>query len=81
MSDPFESPDAHYWVLLNDEERSSLWPAFADVPAGWRPVLGPGPREQMIAHINASWLDMRPKSLRDEMDGKFPEPKKHNQTT
>jgi uncharacterized protein YbdZ (MbtH family) len=27
-----------FFVLVNDEEQHSLWPAFADVPAGWRVV-------------------------------------------
>lgn len=35
---PFDDPDATFLVLVNDEGQHSLWPAFADVPDGWRPT-------------------------------------------
>jgi MbtH protein len=68
MTNPFDNAEGTFLVLCNDEEQFSLWPAFADVPAGWRTVRGPGPREAQLDFINESWLDMRPKSLRDAMD-------------
>jgi MbtH protein len=68
MSNPFEDPDTTYLVLLNDEEQYSLWPAFAEVPAGWRAQHGPGLRQEMMDYINERWVDMRPKSLRDAME-------------
>ena len=36
--------DGSFFVLVNDEEQHSLWPAFADVPAGWRVVYGEADR-------------------------------------
>lgn len=68
MSDPFDDPDGTYLVLRNDEEQYSCWPEFADVPPGWRVVHGPGNRDEMLAHIEENWVDMRPKSLRDAMN-------------
>lgn len=41
---PFDDENGEFYVLVNDEEQHSLWPAFADVPAGWRVVFGPGGR-------------------------------------
>jgi uncharacterized protein YbdZ (MbtH family) len=42
---PFDDDNGSFFVLVNDEEQHSLWPAFADVPAGWRVVYGrSGPR-------------------------------------
>ncbi|WP_105969826.1 MbtH family protein [Streptomyces geranii] len=41
MSDPFESPDGVYSVLVNHEGRHSLWPDFVGVPAGWTVAHGP----------------------------------------
>jgi len=68
VTNPFDDPDGTFLVLCNDEDQYSLWPAFADVPAGWRTVSGPGPRDALMSFIDETWLDMRPKSLRDAMD-------------
>jgi MbtH protein len=55
-------------ILQNDEEQFSIWPAGKAVPAGWRPVGDPGSKDACLAHVDAKWTDMRPKSLRDAMD-------------
>jgi uncharacterized protein YbdZ (MbtH family) len=65
MTNPFENPDGTYLVLVNDENQHSLWPEFAEVPAGWRPVHGPAPRQDCLDYVNANWTDMRPQSLID----------------
>ncbi|SFI65996.1 MbtH protein [Streptosporangium canum] len=63
MSNPFDDPEGVYTVLVNDEGQHSLWPDFAEVPAGWVVVHGPGARQECLEHIEANWTDMRPKSL------------------
>ncbi|GAA2489799.1 MbtH family protein [Streptomyces sp. NPDC059506] len=63
MSNPFENPDGTYLVLVNDEGQHSLWPSFADVPAGWTTVHGPDDRTACVAYVDTHWTDMRPKSL------------------
>ena len=63
MTNPFESPDHPYYALVNDEGQYSLWPAFADVPAGWTIAFGEGDRQACLDHIEANWTDMRPLSL------------------
>jgi MbtH protein len=68
MSNPFEDPDRDYVVLLNDELQYSLWPASAQVPAGWRVASGPGSLAAMTSYVDDNWTDMRPKSLRDAMN-------------
>jgi len=35
MANPFEDNDGTFLVLVNDEGQHSLWPSFAEVPAGW----------------------------------------------
>jgi MbtH protein/glycopeptidolipid biosynthesis protein len=35
---PFDDDNFNFFVLVNDDEQHSLWPAFADIPAGWRAV-------------------------------------------
>lgn len=69
MANPFEDPEASYLVLVNDEGQHSLWPAFAQVPAGWRSVHGPSGRDSCLAHVEENWTDMRPRSLAAQMDG------------
>jgi MbtH protein len=63
MSKPFEVPNTDYTVLRNDENQHSLWPAFADVPAGWTVVHGPDRREACMTYVRENWVDLRPRSV------------------
>lgn len=67
MTNPFEDEDGTYLVLVNAEEQHSLWPAFAEVPAGWRVVFGEDTRTACVAYVEEHWTDLRPKSLRAQM--------------
>ena len=62
-----ENPQMLYRVVVNDEEQYSLWPAYKDIPQGWRGVGEADSREACLAHIEAVWTDMRPLSLRKAM--------------
>ncbi|MEU8503827.1 MbtH family protein [Streptomyces brevispora] len=62
-TNPFEDPRGTFLVLVNDENQHSLWPDFAEVPAGWRAVFGADTREACLAHVEAHWTDLRPASL------------------
>lgn len=66
-TNPFDDEDGRFFVLVNDEEQHSLWPAFAEVPAGWRVVFGEDSRAACVEYVEKNWTDMRPKSLRDAM--------------
>jgi len=63
MSNPFDDPDGTFLVLVNDENQHSLWPAFAEVPAGWTVALRDASREAALAYVEEHWTDMRPASL------------------
>ncbi|WP_030176441.1 MbtH family protein [Spirillospora albida] len=63
MSNPFDDADGVFLVLVNDEGQHSLWPSFAEVPAGWTAVHGPSGREDCLDHVQRSWTDLRPLSL------------------
>ena len=63
MTNPFEDNEASYYVLVNDEGQHSLWPAFAEVPAGWNVVHGQDSRQACLDYVEQNWTDMRPKSL------------------
>ncbi|WP_435972707.1 MbtH family protein [Streptomyces sp. Qhu_M48] len=62
-TNPFEDPQGRFLVLVNDENQHSLWPSFAEVPAGWRTVFGEDTRESCLAYVEAHWTDLRPASL------------------
>jgi uncharacterized protein YbdZ (MbtH family)/predicted MFS family arabinose efflux permease len=61
--------NARYEVLRNDEDQYSLWLAGHDVPAGWHRVGKEGTKEECSAYVDEVWTDMRPRSLREFMDG------------
>ncbi|MFF4964307.1 MbtH family protein [Streptomyces sp. NPDC001037] len=66
---PDEAREETYSVVVNDEEQYSIWRADAEVPAGWRADGMSGTREQCLAYIDEVWTDMRPLTLRRQMDG------------
>ncbi|MER5483269.1 MbtH family protein [Streptomyces sp. NPDC002812] len=66
MTNPFEDPEAEYLVLINEEKQYSLWPKFAEVPAGWSAVHR-SDRASCIEYINSTWTEMRPYSLVQQM--------------
>jgi MbtH protein len=57
-----------YKVVVNDEEQYSIWFADREPPAGWKAVGKEGPKEDCLAYIEEVWTDMRPLSLRKQMD-------------
>ena len=59
-----------YKVVLNHEEQYSIWPADRENPAGWRDAGKVGTKQDCLAYIGEVWTDMRPLSLRKQMDGK-----------
>jgi len=69
-TNPFDDESGTFFVLINDEEQHSLWPSFADVPAGWRIVHGAPDgidRASCIDYVEQNWTDLRPLSLREAM--------------
>jgi MbtH protein len=56
-----------FTVVRNNEDQYSIWPAGRDLPPGWLNAGVTGPRDECLAHIDAVWTDMRPRSLRDRM--------------
>ncbi|MEY9874267.1 MbtH protein [Streptacidiphilus sp. MAP12-33] len=62
-TNPFDDPEGTYRVLVNDEGQHSLWPSFAETPAGWTTVLGDCDRQSALDYVEANWTDMRPRTL------------------
>ncbi|MEV5413212.1 MbtH family protein [Thermopolyspora sp. NPDC052614] len=67
-TNPFDDDNEDFYVLVNDEEQHSLWPAFAAVPEGWRAVYGPTGCGACLEYVEEHWTDMRPRSLRLAME-------------
>jgi MbtH protein len=57
----FEVPDGTYCVLVNGAGQYSLWPAFADAPAGWAVAHGPTDRPSCVDFVARNWTDLRPR--------------------
>jgi MbtH protein len=57
-----------YRVVVNHEEQYSIWPVDREIPPGWRDGGKSGPKAECLAYIKEVWTDMRPLSLRKQMD-------------
>jgi MbtH protein len=66
---PDDGDDTIYMVVVNEEEQYSIWPADRETPLGWNGVGKSGTKAECLAYIEEVWTDMRPKSLREKMQG------------
>jgi len=57
-----------YKVVVNHEEQYSIWPAFRELPLGWKEAGKEGTKAECLAYIEEVWTDMRPLSLRKKME-------------
>ncbi|REF00002.1 MbtH family protein [Thermomonospora umbrina] len=68
-TNPFDDPEGRFLVLVNEERQHSLWPSFADVPAGWTVAFGEDTRDACLTYVEEHWTDLRPHSLVEAMEG------------
>lgn len=61
-----------YKVVINHEEQYSIWFADREIPDGWREVGKSGTKAECLAFIEEVWTDMRPLSLRKQMEQNNP---------
>lgn len=59
-----DDDDRQYCVVRNDEEQYSIWPADRASPAGWTAQGVAGTKAACLDHIERTWKDLRPLSLR-----------------
>lgn len=57
-----------YKVVVNHEEQYSIWSAHQENPLGWIDVGKSGSKPECLAYIKEVWTDMRPLSLRQQME-------------
>jgi MbtH protein len=60
--------DLAYRVVVNHEQQYSIWAADREIPLGWSEAGFAGGKEECLAHISEVWTDMRPLSLREQME-------------
>ncbi|GAA3688750.1 MbtH family protein [Arthrobacter ginkgonis] len=58
---PFDRTDGSFLVLANARGQHSLWPDFAEVPAGWDTVFGPGTLDEANVYVEQHWTDITPR--------------------
>jgi len=63
-----------YKVVMNHEEQYSIWPASKETPPGWTPAGKSGTKQECLDYIEQVWTDMRPLSLRKQMDAAARQP-------
>lgn len=68
MSGAQDGNAAEYVVVVNHEQQYSIWPAGTEHAPGWSEVGVRGSKETCLEHIERIWTDMRPLSLREQMD-------------
>lgn len=71
MSHPHDEDEdtTIYKVVVNHEEQYSIWPAGRELPLGWRDAGKHGKKSECLDYIKEVWTDMRPLSLRKQMEG------------
>ena len=57
-----------YNVVINHEEQYSIWPLDRENPLGWKEVGKSGLKSECLIYIKDVWTDMRPLSLRKQME-------------
>jgi MbtH protein len=57
-----------YKAVVNHEEQYSIWPADRELPLGWTDTGKQGTKAEVLAYIEEVWTDMRPLSLRKQME-------------
>jgi MbtH protein len=68
MPNEEEEDKTLYKVVINHEEQYSIWLADRENPLGWNDVGKSGLKAECLAYIKAVWTDMRPLSLRKQME-------------
>jgi MbtH protein len=68
MSISENQSEAMYEVVVNEEEQYSIWPLNKAIPHGWKKAGKHGSKESCLEFVKEVWIDMRPLSLRKQME-------------
>lgn len=64
----WDTSDTLFFVVVNHEEQYSIWPEHKPLPLGWHAIDTKGSKDECLAYIKTVWTDMRPLSLRQELE-------------
>lgn len=64
--------EMRFKVVINHEEQYSIWPADRENALGWRDAGPTGTKAECLEYIQKVWQDMRPLSLRRQMETTTP---------
>lgn len=56
-----------YYIVKNIEEQYSIWPSYKKIPNGWEVIGESRIKSECLAYIDQNWTDMRPLSLKQQM--------------
>lgn len=59
--------ETQYQVVMDIEDRYSIWPLEEEIPKYWRAEGMKGLKKDCLDYIQRVWTDMRPLSLKKEM--------------
>ncbi len=57
-----------YRVVVNHEQQYSIWPVDRENALGWTDAGKSGSKDDCLSYIKDVWTDMRPLSLRRQME-------------
>lgn len=63
-----EEAELQFKVVVNHEQQYSIWPSVKANPPGWFDEGFAGSKGDSLLHIKDVWTDMRPLSLRRQME-------------
>lgn len=57
--------DGDFFIgLINNQGQYSLWPCNKNIPSGWKKIIEPDTKTNVLGKIEELWADMRPNSLK-----------------
>lgn len=68
MADESKQQEEQWKVVVNHEEQYSIWPAERANAPGWKDAGKQGTKQECLAWVKEVWTDMRPLSLRQQME-------------
>lgn len=60
FTNPFDNPQGQFYILQNNQQQYSLWPAQCVLPDGWRVLCEPQPQDACNVWLDAHWQTLTP---------------------